>query len=118
MVKRRIGRIVCEKASLVGAAGLLLLLLANPAAAHVVEAVTWIPTIAAEDGTRLESVVRSAIDDVVSNTIAFHPTVVTLIDAKVIGDRIFLFVLLSDADGEAVIDALLAGSRLAHREGI
>jgi hypothetical protein len=51
---------------------------------------------------------RAAIDDVAVNAIAFTLTVVTLLDTKVVADRIFLFVLLPDRDGEESVRLLLA----------
>lgn len=39
--------------------------------------------------------------------LAFTPTVVALLDARLIGDRIFLFVLLADREGERAVKVLL-----------
>jgi hypothetical protein len=80
--------------------------LARPAAAYVVEAMTSIPAAEAEDATKLETAVRIAVDQVATHAVAFAPTVVSLRDAKIVGDRIYLFILLADADGEAELAAL------------
>jgi hypothetical protein len=45
------------------------------------------------------------------HAVAFTPTVVALLDAKLIGDRIFLFVLLADREGERAIKILLEERR-------
>jgi hypothetical protein len=42
----------------------------------------------------------------VDNAIAFRPTVVRIEDARIIGKRLYLVLLLADADGEATIDRL------------
>ncbi len=117
MMKRQAFRTHYVGVSLVAVIGFALMTLATPAAAYVVEAVTSIPIADATDEARLESAVRSAVGDVMSNAIAFSPTVAMLIDSKVIGDRIYLFVLLSDADGEDTIEALSAGDARNRREG-
>ena len=80
--------------------------LARPVGAYVVEAMTSIPAAEAEDATKLETAVRIAVDQVATHAVAFAPTVVSLRDAKIVGDRIYLFILLADADGEAELAAL------------
>lgn len=96
-----------RKASLMVGLGLGLLVVAAPAPAYVVEAVTAIPAAEGEDRTRLEDAIQAAIDDVAAHAVAFTPTVVALIDARLIGDQIFLFVLLADREGEREIKVLL-----------
>ena len=51
-----------------------------------------------------------AVDDVATHAVAFTPTVVSLREAKLIGDRIYLFVLLADEAGEAEIHVLATGT--------
>ena len=51
--------------------------------------------------------IRPALDDVAAHAVAFTPTVVALLDARLIGDRIFLFVLLADREGERAVKVLL-----------
>jgi hypothetical protein len=60
---------------------------APPALAHVVEAVASIPSEQGEDRETLDRAIQTAIDDVVAHAIAFEPTIVSLLDAKVVGDR-------------------------------
>lgn len=87
--------------------GLATLVVATPAPAYVVEAITAIPAAEGEDRTRLDGAIQAAIDDVATHAVAFTPTVVALLDAKLIGDRIFLFVLLADREGERAVKVLL-----------
>lgn len=87
--------------------GLVTLVVAAPAPAYVVEAVTAISAAEGEDRTRLDGAIQAAIDDVATHAVAFTPTVVALLDARLIGDRIFLFVLLADREGEQAIKVLL-----------
>jgi hypothetical protein len=44
--------------------------------------------------------VRVALDDVATHAVAFTPTTVSLREAKLAGDRIYLLVLLADRVGE------------------
>jgi len=44
--------------------------------------------------------VREALDDVATHAVAFTPTTVSLREAKLAGDRIYLLVLLADRVGE------------------
>ena len=95
------------KVSVTAGLGLALLAVAVPAPAYVVTAVTTIPAEEGDDGTRLDASIQAALEDVASHAVAFTPTVVTLLDAKVVGDQIFLFVLLADTEGERMIKVLL-----------
>jgi hypothetical protein len=88
------------------ALGLALLTAARPAAAYVIEALTSIPAGEAADKPALEKAIRAAVDDIATHAVAFTPTVVSLREAKLIGDRIYLFVLIADAAGEAEIEVL------------
>src|SRR5262245_3949159 len=103
-----IRRISVRAASGLAAVGFVGMSVAPPARAHVVEAVVSVPTEQAEDREKLDGAIQAAIDDVVTHAIAFPPTVVSLLDAKVVGDRIYLFVLIADKDGEEAIRVLLA----------
>jgi hypothetical protein len=95
------------KVSLVVGLGLALLAVAVPAPAYVVEAITAISAVEGEDRARLDAAIQAAVDDVAAHAVAFTPTVVALLDAKLIGDRIFLFVLLADREGEEAVKVLL-----------
>ena len=95
------------KVSLVVGLGLALLAVAVPAPAYVVEAITAISAVEGEDRARLDAAIQAAVDNVAAHAVAFTPTVVALLDAKLIGDRIFLFVLLADREGEEAVKVLL-----------
>ena len=83
--------------SIVVALGLALLTTARPAAAYVIEALTSISADEAADKAALEKAIRAAVDDIATHAVAFTPTVVSLREAKLVGDRIYLFVLIADA---------------------
>lgn len=55
----------------------------------------------------MDDALQAPIDDVATHAVAFTPTVVALLDARLIGDRVFLFVLLADREGERAIKVLL-----------
>ncbi len=84
-------------------------MVAAPAAAHVAEVTTStaVPD-ADDDGTAFVQAVRSAVDNVIRDTIAFTPTVIVLTHAVVVGDRLYLRVLLADQDGERTFRDLAA----------
>ncbi len=90
--------------------GLVLLTTAGPASAYVIEALASIPAGEVADKPSLEKAIRAAVDDVAAHAVAFTPTVVSLREAKLVGDRIYLFVLIADAAGEAEIEVLKAVS--------
>jgi len=87
---------------------LALLTTAGPAGAYVVEALTWIPADEASDKSTLEKAIQVAVDDIAAHAVGFTPTMVSLRDAKLVGDRIYLFVLFADAAGEAELDVMRA----------
>ena len=86
--------------------GLALPTTVGAAHAYVIEALTSIPANQAGDKAALERVIEAAVDDLAAHAVRFTPTMVSLREAKLVGDRIYLFVLLADADGEAEIEAM------------
>src|SRR6185295_8729746 len=94
--------------SVVAILGLALLTTAGSAQAYVIEALTSISADEAGDKATLEKAILAAVDDIATHAVAFTPTVVSLREAKLVGDRIYLFVLLADAEGEAEIEILKA----------
>ena len=64
---------------------------------------------------RLDSTIQAALDYVAAHAVALTPTVVALLDAKLIGERIFLYVLLADREGERAIRLLLEERSTARR---
>jgi hypothetical protein len=83
-----------------------LCLLAAPAFAHVVEVTTSIELQEASDPDRVQGAVKSAVEQVLDKAIAFTPTAVTLTSARVIGERVYLRLLIVDAEGEAALREL------------
>src|SRR5580765_5175189 len=78
---------------------------AQVAAAYVAVVGTTIPVPSAQDAERsghLEEVVWAAIRDVLEHAVAFTPTVVTIEDARIVGDRLYLSIFLSDEGGKSV----------------
>src|SRR3989442_15914927 len=82
------------------------MVLANPAIGHALEAATSIPLETIHDHSRFKAALESAIDDVLTHAIAFAPTVVTLQDVKVAGDRIYILLLIADEGGEETMKTL------------
>jgi hypothetical protein len=56
----------------------------------------------AERSARLEVAIWAAIRDVLEHAVSFTPTVVTIEDARIVGDRLYLSIFLSDEGGESV----------------
>ena len=83
-----------------------ILTLAAPAMAYVVMVTTSIPVADLTDEAQLKTALSSAVEDVLANAIGFTPTIVTLEEVRVLGDRLHLLLLIADADGEKSIDAL------------
>jgi hypothetical protein len=96
--------------SIVVTLGLALVATASPARAYVIEALTSIPVDEAADKETLVQAIRAAVDDIATHAVAFRPTMVAVREAKLVGDRIYLFILLADAAGEAEIEVLKAAS--------
>jgi hypothetical protein len=91
--------------------GLAIVISAEVAGAYVVQVVTTIPVAAvtsAEDTSQLGDLVQSAIRDVLEHVIAFIPAIVRIEDARIIGERLYLVLLIADADGEATIEGLMS----------
>ena len=99
------------KSLLTALIGLTLAAWATPATAYVAQIATSIPVASAADDTHFEEALNSAIDDVLTDAIAFVPTVVTLRDARVVGDRIYILLLIADGDGEETMKQLIDASQ-------
>ena len=84
--------------------------LALAASAHVASAYVAVVGTAisvpsapdAERSARLEEAIWVAIRDVLEHAVAFTPTVVTIEDARIVGDRLHPLIFLSDEGGESV----------------
>lgn len=82
-----------------------------PASAYVAQILTSIPASSSE-GAQLEAAVRSAINDVLEHAIAFVPTLIDVREAIVVGDRIYILLLVADDEGAAIVN----GSRDAKAD--
>jgi signal transduction histidine kinase len=85
---------------------LALLVTARPAPAYVVAVTTSIPARSLAADADLKAALRSAIEDVLRNAIAFSPTFVTVETARVVGDRLYILLVIADDEGEATLRAL------------
>ena len=86
--------------------GLALVTAASPAAAYVVAIPTSISANSVDDDTDLTAALRSAVDDVLSHAVAFSPTFVTVQTARLVGERIYILLLIGDAEGEQTIKTM------------
>jgi hypothetical protein len=95
---------------LAAAAGAALLLsLAAPAAAFVVEVTTSVNVDDVDDRTQLKDALQSAVDTVLSEAIAFRPTLIVLTHAVVRGNKLYVRILLADEAGEQTFQDLAPG---------
>jgi hypothetical protein len=86
---------------LVRAVALLAVVLATPAHAHLLEITTSTAAPSADANQDVvEQAVRAAVATVVRDTAGFTPTLIVLTRALVVGDRLYLRLLLADHDGE------------------
>jgi len=89
--------------------GLVIAAFATTASAYVVAITTSIPAVKAAADADLKEAVESAIDDAVNHAIGFTPTLVTLQGARLVGDRIYIVLLIADHDGEEMMKQLATG---------
>jgi hypothetical protein len=98
-------------------AGALLALAATaPVHAFVAEVTTTTPVADAEDQAVLRAALEAAVNDVLHAAIAFTPTVVVVTRALVVGDRLYVRLLLVDQDGERAVRDLV-GDEAAPPDG-
>lgn len=88
------------------ALALALTALATPAAAFVVEVTTSIALEDIRDEAQLKDALQKTVDSVLSDAIAFKPTVVVLTHAVVRGGRLYVRLLVADQDGERTFQDL------------
>ena len=74
--------------------------------AYLVEVTTSVAVEDAEDQSQVRAAIRDAIDNVLQGAIAFTPTLVVLTSTAVVGDRLYVRLLLADHDGERTFEAL------------
>ena len=87
---------------------LVITAVATPAMAYVVVVTTSIPLPNTADEAQIETALDSAVNDVLAHAIAFTPTVVRLENVRVVATRVYLLLLIADADGEKSIEAFSA----------
>jgi ABC-type xylose transport system substrate-binding protein len=90
--------------------GLTVMTSATSAAAYVVVVPTSFPARLIADDDELEAALESAVADVVTHAIAFSPTFVTVQTARVVGDRVYILLLIGDGDGEEMLKKLSDGA--------
>src|SRR5262245_51478468 len=78
-----------------------------PVSAYLVQVTTSVALDDAEDQHEVQSAIRGAIDEVLRDAIAFTPTLVVLTNAAIVGDRLYVRLLLADRDGERTYETLL-----------
>jgi hypothetical protein len=88
------------------AAAVLLAWSATPASAFLVEVTTSVALADAEDRGQLKIALQSAVDTVLNEAIAFTPTLIVLTHAVLVGDRLYVRLLVADQDGERTFNDL------------
>lgn len=97
---------------------LALALWAHAAHAHIVQVVTAVPMTAVagvQDEAAVSAIIRSAIIDALLQAVAFTPTLVVIEDARVIGDHLYLRVLVADSEGETLMQEMENASAAVER---
>jgi hypothetical protein len=83
--------------------GLTVTTLAPPAHAFVAEVATSIPTASVDNEAQLQEAIHSVVRTILTQAIAFTPSLMQLQDVKLVGDRIYLLFLIADPDGEEAL---------------
>ena len=79
---------------------------ATPALAHVVEVTTALEMPESQDASAMKAALQKLVERVLADTIAFKPTMVALTDARVMGEKLLVKLLIADADGERMLKDL------------
>jgi hypothetical protein len=79
---------------------------AQPASAFVVEVTTSVAVRDADDHTILEAALQRAVDGVLKDAVSFKPTLIMLTRAVVVGDRLYVRLLVADESGEEAVKNL------------
>ena len=91
----------------------LLLVTSTPASAFLIEVTTSVAVVAdADDQKALQTALTEAVDGVLQEAIAFTPTLIVLTHAAVVGARLYIRLLLADADGERTFKEMHGASDL------
>jgi hypothetical protein len=84
----------------------LLLLAASPASAYLAEVTTSVAVTDTDDRAAVQQALMNAVDSVLKEAIAFTPTLVLLTSAAVVGDRLYIRLLIADREGEKTFNEL------------
>ena len=79
---------------------------ATPALAHMVEVTTTLDMPESRDAAAMKNALQKAVDRVLADTIAFKPTMIAVTDARMMGQRLLVRLLIADADGERMLKDL------------
>jgi hypothetical protein len=90
--------------------GLATVTFATSAAAYVVAVPTSFSVTTIDNDRQLTAAFNAAVDDVLSHAIAFSPTFVTVQSARVLGDRLYILLLIGDGEGEQMLKQLSDGA--------
>ena len=90
----------------IAATALSLLAVAAPAHAYIAEVTTTVDVADAEDQAALRAALQAAVQDVLHDAIAFTPTVIVVTRALLVGDRLYVRMLLADQEGERAVHDL------------
>lgn len=85
--------------------GLAIVGLTVPASAFVAHITTSVPMRDVSDGTQLEEAVVRAVEDVLNQVIDFEPALVVVTRAFLLGDHLYIQLLIADDEGARVFDA-------------
>ena len=83
--------------------GIALVAAAAPAFAHVVEVTTAVSLTDVEDQETLTAAIRAAVNEAMESAVGFKPTLIALTRANVIGERLYVRLLMADAEGEEML---------------
>src|SRR6266702_730850 len=87
--------------------GIALVAASAPAFAHVVEVTTAVSLADVEDQETLTAAIRAAVNEAMESAVGFKPTLIALTRANVIGERLYVRLLMADAEGEAMLRDLV-----------
>ena len=82
---------------------------AIPARAELVEVTTALDVADTHDADGVKAALKEAVEHVLSDTIAFEPTMVAITDARVVGKKLLVRLLIADEEGEQMLRSLQAG---------
>jgi len=83
--------------------GIALVAASAPAFAHVVEVTTAVSLADVEDQETLTAAIRAAVNEAMESAVGFKPTLIALTRANVIGERLYVRLLMADAEGEEML---------------